>query len=145
MTSFLNGKEVVRYGIVFAILSAFSAFAQRDTATLVGTVLDSSGASVPAAVVVATNIDTDFVYTATSDEAGEWIISPVRIGKYRVTVASKGFKTAVAGPIALDVQQRQRVDVTLQPGEVRKQCRSRTRRRCWRPIPPTAGRWSMPL
>ena len=111
-------KILFRYWIALAVASSCCVFAQRDMATLVGTVLDSSNASVPAALVVATNIDTNFAYKATSDLAGEWIISPVRIGTYRVTVASKGFKIAIAGPIALDVQQRQRVNVMLQPGEV---------------------------
>lgn len=112
----MKPKTLFRYWIALTIVGSFSVFAQRDTATLVGTVLDSSGASIPGAQVVATSVDTNFAYNATSDAGGEWIITPVRIGSYRVTVTAKGFKTAVAGPLALDVQQRQRVNVTLQPG-----------------------------
>lgn len=117
---FQGTRAFIRFSVLLAILSAFSAFGQRDTAALVGTVLDSSGASIPGADVTAVNVDTNFAYHASSDAAGGWTISPVRIGSYRVTVAATGFKTAAVGPMTLDVQQRQRVDVTLQPGEVRE-------------------------
>ena len=93
-------------------------FAQRDTASLVGQVLDPSGAAIASAEIAAVDIDTDFTYHAQSDTAGEWTISPVRIGKYRISISAKGFKTAVAGPITLDVQQRQRINVSLEVGQV---------------------------
>jgi hypothetical protein len=120
MISSLRLKGAVRCSILLAILSASSAFAQRDAAALVGTVIDASGASVPGATVAAVNVDTNFAYHATSEATGEWTISPVRIGSYRVTVTARGFKTAAVGPLTLEVQQRQRVDVTLEPGEIRE-------------------------
>jgi hypothetical protein len=61
---------------------------------------------------------TNFQYQAHSDAAGAWVISPVRIGTYKVSITAQGFKEAVAGPITLDVQQRQRVDVALELGDV---------------------------
>jgi outer membrane receptor protein involved in Fe transport len=93
-------------------------FAQKDTAALLGQVLDSSGGAVAGADISAVNLNTNFQYHAVSDASGEWTISPVGIGSYRVTISYKGFKTAAVGPITLDVQQRQRVNVTLQPGEI---------------------------
>ena len=72
----------------------------------------------PLATVDAVNLDTNFDYHTVSVSAGQWTISPVRIGRYRVTVTAAGFKAAVVGPIMLDVQQRQRVDLTLVPGAV---------------------------
>ncbi|HJY08709.1 MAG TPA: carboxypeptidase-like regulatory domain-containing protein, partial [Bryobacteraceae bacterium] len=102
------------------LLCSFAAFAQKDTAALVGRVLDPSGASVPGAAITATDTGTNFTYRAASDTAGEWAISPVRIGSYRVSIKAKGFKTSEIGPITLDVQQRRRIDVSLQPGEVRE-------------------------
>ncbi len=93
-------------------------YAQRDAASLEGRVVDTSGAVVSNASVTATETSTNFTYRATSDAAGAWTISPVRIGTYRVAVSARGFKTNVEGPITLDVQQRQRVDSTLQLGEV---------------------------
>lgn len=92
--------------------------AQKDAASLEGRVVDSSGAVVPNASVTATNIDTAFALHTQSDSRGEWAISPVRIGSYRVQISAPGFKEVVVGPMTLDVQQIQRVDATLQPGAV---------------------------
>ena len=92
--------------------------AQRDAASLVGQVLDSSGASVANASVTALDKSTNFSYHAVSDSRGEWTISPVRIGQYDVTISASGFKSAVSPSITLDVQQRQRVDVRLEPGQI---------------------------
>jgi hypothetical protein len=104
--------------IAVAVAASCPVFAQRDAASLEGRVVDLSGAVVAGAVVTATNDATNFHYQAQSDASGGWVISPVRIGTYKVTIAAQGFKEAVAGPITLDVQQRQRVDVTLELGNV---------------------------
>ncbi|MDQ1693417.1 MAG: hypothetical protein QOH85_952, partial [Acidobacteriaceae bacterium] len=107
------------YGLLgLVLLCPLAAVAQKDTASIVGTVTDNTGATVPGATIDAVSQETNFAYHATSNQAGEWTISPVRIGTYRVTVAASGFKKTEVGPFTLDVQQRQRTDVTLQPGSV---------------------------
>ena len=103
------------------ILASYPLAAQRDTATLEGRVVDVSGAVVANASITATNTSTNFSYNAKSDGEGAWIISPVRIGSYQITISAVGFKQTVTGPISLDVQQRQRVDATLQLGEINQQ------------------------
>jgi hypothetical protein len=101
-----------------AVAASSTVFAQRDAASLEGRVVDLSGAVIPGATVTAVNTETNFRYQVQSDSSGVWVISPVRIGTYQITIAAKGFKEALAGPITLDVQQRQRIDVTLQLGNV---------------------------
>ncbi len=109
-----------RFACLVALLAASITplFAQRDAASLEGRVVDSSGAVVANAAVVAVNTATNFAYRVQSDTTGAWSISPVRIGTYTLTISAPGFKQAVVGPITLDVQQRQRADVALQLGEV---------------------------
>ena len=92
--------------------------AQRDAASLEGRVVDSSGAVIANASVVAVNTDTNFSYRVQSDTTGTWSISPVRIGTYKITISAGGFQQVIVGPVTLDVQQRQRADVTLLPGQV---------------------------
>jgi hypothetical protein len=113
-------KYALSRSAALLILCSLASFAQKDTAALVGRVLDPTGASVPGAEVTATDTGTNFTYRASSDTVGEWTISPVRIGSYRVSIKAKGFKTSEVGPITLDVQQRRRIDVSLQPGEIRE-------------------------
>lgn len=107
--------------IALLIMASYPLAAQRDTATLEGRVVDATGATVANAAVTATNLSTSFRYHAQSDSSGAWAISPVRIGTYQVSISASGFKQTVVGPITLDVQQHQRVDVTLQLGEVSEQ------------------------
>jgi Carboxypeptidase regulatory-like domain/TonB dependent receptor len=104
-------------GIVSLFCSA-SLRAQKDAASLEGRVVDSRGAVVASASVTAVNVDTSLTYRAQSNSNGEWAISPVRIGTYRIQITATGFKSSIEGPLTLDVQQRQRVDVALQPGAV---------------------------
>jgi hypothetical protein len=100
------------------IMASYPLAAQRDTATLEGRVVDATGATVPNASVTVTNTATNFSYHAQSDASGSWIISPVRIGTYQITISAPGFKQTIDGPVTLDVQQRQRVDTTLQLGAI---------------------------
>jgi hypothetical protein len=113
-----NALKITLLSLVFGMAAGCPLLAQRDAASLEGRVVDSSGAVVADALVTAVNSATNFQYQAHSDAAGAWVISPVRIGTYKVSITAQGFKEAVAGPITLDVQQRQRVDVALELGDV---------------------------
>jgi hypothetical protein len=119
MFSILNRRLAVCLALLLAF--CYPLAAQRDAASLEGHVVDSSGATVANASVAAVNTATNFTYHVQSDESGAWIISPVRIGTYKITISAPGFKQAVVGPIMLDVQQRQRADVTLELGQVSEQ------------------------
>ena len=106
--------------LLFFFLLAFasSTLAQKDTGSIVGTVKDSSGALIPDAKITVTETEKGTTFVTSSDTSGEYVASPLNVGRYKVTVERQGFKTAVAGPIELDVQQRAVVNVTLQVGEM---------------------------
>jgi len=107
---------------VAALLLGFTlaAFAQKDTGAIVGSIVDATGASIPGAQVQAVNTATDYTYNAVSDTSGEYVISPARVGTYRITVTASGFRKEVAPAITLEIQQRARVDFKLQPGDVKE-------------------------
>lgn len=107
--------------LLLLLFASIALFGQKDTASIVGTAFDSSGAAVPGAAVVATNLDTNFQYHAVTNHSGEYVLSPVQIGRYQVQVQAKGFKTVVNAPFELQVQQRARIDVHLSPGSVQEQ------------------------
>ena len=104
--------------LLVVLLFPTLSLAQKDSASLTGQVLDVAGAAVSTANIDAVNLDTNYTYHAKVSATGEWTISPVRIGSYQVVVTADGFKKAEIGPMVLAVQQRQRVDVALQPGGV---------------------------
>ncbi len=92
--------------------------AQRDTGTLLGTVLDASGSGVPGAAVTVTNVLTNAKVTVTSDTNGDYIATPLRIGTYRVETEISGFKKTVEDGVVLRVQDRLRIDLHLEVGAV---------------------------
>src|SRR5277367_5470255 len=102
-------------------------YAQQNTATVTGTVRDSSGAAIPAASINLENTNRGVSRTATADQSGFFSFDFVVIGTYRLTVSQTGFASSVhsgldltAGqvldlPIQLELQQqKQTVEVTAE-------------------------------
>lgn len=105
--------------IATALLAfATPAIAQFETATVVGTVRDSSGAVVPAAKVTLTNTATGVSAERLSDSNGNVEFFTVRIGPYLVTAEKDGFSIAVVDNLQVTVGARQRVDLTMAVGQV---------------------------
>lgn len=111
----------VRCASLLVILLAAVCWAQKDTGSLVGTVKDSSGAVVAGAKVTVTDVDRGTSFTTASNESGEYVAGPLKVGRYRIAVEKTGFKTTVVGPVELNVQERPSVDVTLRVGEIHEQ------------------------
>ena len=103
---------------VAILLLAAPAAAQFETGSIVGTVRDNSGAVVADATVTLTNVATGVTQARTSDENGIFEFSTLRIGTYLVTAEKQGFAVAVAEGIELTVGGRQRVDLTMQVGQL---------------------------
>ena len=103
------------------LLFAGLCWAQKDTGNIVGTVRDSSGAMVPRASVTITDVDRGTSFSTATNDSGEYVSGPLKIGRYRVKVEKQGFKTMVVGPVQLNVQERPSVDVTLQVGQVQQE------------------------
>lgn len=106
-------KIILSFGLI-----APSAFPQATTASLVGTVHDSSGAVVSQAKVEAKAVATNQVRDISTDNEGNYILTNLPVGQYQVSVSAQGFRTEVSEGIVLQVGQRARLDVTLQAGNV---------------------------
>jgi hypothetical protein len=94
------------------------AHAQFDTATVLGAVIDTSGARVPGATVTLKNIDTGITATTISDAEGNYQFLNVRIGTYSVRAELQGFSAAIAENVTVTVNARQRVDLTMKVGDI---------------------------
>lgn len=108
------------FPLIFALLlqSLWLLPAQFTTASLSGTVLDSSGAALPDSKVAGRNTETGFVETATTDGAGAFLFSRLPIGKYELTVEKSGFASYVQSGIVLTVNQVANQTVTMQVGQL---------------------------
>lgn len=111
-----------RYMGVLFLLLALALFPihvrAQATASLVGTVHDTSGAIIAGATVTAKNQETGFTRTSVSDADGNYVIHSVPIGVYTLTAEIQGFKQVKVPNITLDVAQEARVNLALVPGEV---------------------------
>src|SRR5580693_2715248 len=105
---------------LFVLVTAGSALSQSDRGTIAGTILDSSGAAVQGATIVATGVDTGAVYKTTSNDTGAYRISDMQLGAYNLTVAAAGFKTSEQKGLVVQVNTTSSLDITLQPGDVKE-------------------------
>ena len=92
------------------------AVAQTDTARLIGTITDASGAVIPNATVTVTNTATGRAVTTQTGGAGEYTVNALTAGRYHVNVTAQGFKSASAD-FTLQVSQVQEISLKLQTGE----------------------------
>jgi len=104
--------------IAMALLLPGVARAQFDTATVLGTIKDSSGAVIPGATVILKNTATGITANAVTDADGNYQFLTVRIGTYVVRAELQGFSAAEAKDVAVTVGARQRVDLALAVGNV---------------------------
>ncbi len=91
--------------------------AQVTTGSLIGTVTDPGGV-VPGANVTITEVNRGTSDTFVTDSAGSYTAPFLTPGTYRVEVNVSGFKKWVREGIVLQVNQRARVDVSLEIGRV---------------------------
>src|SRR6185437_8194693 len=83
---------------------ASAAFAQMESATVLGRVTDPSGAVLAGAEVDARNIDTNITGAAITNKDGFYTITSLRPGRYVMTVHKAGFKSVSVTDISLKVQ-----------------------------------------
>src|SRR5579863_3835422 len=102
--------------VLLVALIGFSASTLAQQATIVGTVTDPSGASVPNVNVSLTNIDTGKTVLIPTNDAGQYVAVDLQIGHYRVKAEAKGFKVSEQKDIVLTVGDRIRVDFQMQMG-----------------------------
>jgi len=101
----------------FLLLLVFSTgFAQESTGTISGTVTDPSGAVIPQASIVITNVQTGVVRKETTNSSGLFVVTNLAVGNYGLTAEAHGFKKFEATQIRLDVNDRLTIPVHLEIG-----------------------------
>ena len=104
---------------LLVFVSAVLSFAQGGTGgTILGTVVDASGAVVANADVTITNTATNVARPTKTTESGDYTFPYLTPGVYKVSVEVKGFQTSVVDNITLAVAQQARVNLTLKTGAV---------------------------
>jgi hypothetical protein len=111
----------MRNGLALAALAAIGCLdlsGQAVTGTILGTVKDPSDAVVSGAQITITNLRTGLVRAVATDAAGNYLAPFVPLGVYRVEVEAAGFKRATLNNVEVQVDQKARVDFTLEVGAI---------------------------
>ena len=109
-------KRLRLFLAIVIAMTAAAMSAQLSTATLFGTVTDSTGAVIPNAAVTLTQIDTNFTRTTTTNGQGEYRAEFLPIGSYSARVQAPGFKVMEQKGIALTATQNANLNFELSLG-----------------------------
>jgi hypothetical protein len=105
--------------LLFGLLGALeTAWGQEVTASIVGSVVDPSGAPIKGAAVVARNTDQGVLYTAQTNDAGAFNLTHLPVGTYDVKATAPGFDTTVHAPFTLALNQTARFTFQMKIGKV---------------------------
>jgi hypothetical protein len=91
-------------------------FSQDYRGQIAGRILDPTGASVPGAIIMVTNVATNTRSQTRSDEAGNYTTLYLGPGQYQVTVEAAGFKKLLRQGIEVRVADQLKLDLTLELG-----------------------------
>ena len=112
-------KKVVSMVCGFLIaVSAGTAEAQFETATVLGTVRDASNAVVPGATVTLTNTATGGSAIKITNAEGSFEFVSVTAGIHLITVEKDGFAMAMIENVVVQVGSRLRVDAEMRVGQL---------------------------
>lgn len=110
------------FRFILAVLTlcffAASAFAQSNTGSLVGTVVDQKGAVVSGANVTIIDNATTKERSITASGEGTFTAPQLNVGTYTVKITAPGFKTYTATELKIDIGKEYSLNVALEPGGV---------------------------
>ncbi len=95
-----------------AVTAHASGQTRATTADLTGTIVDQQSGVLPGATVTATNRDTNYNRSATTDEAGRFLIPALPPGRYGLRAEMQGFSPRSLDDVVLSLGSQ--VDVKLQ-------------------------------
>ena len=110
----------------FCVAAAFVLFCMKSTSLLAqtargafhGVVADQTGALIPGAKIVITNLSSSQVRQASTDDHGFYAIAQLPPAHYSVSVSKDGFSTTIQADVELPVNQDLEANYTLKVGSM---------------------------
>src|SRR5215813_1786638 len=102
--------------VLLIALGTSGVFAQTSTATIVGSVRDTTGALVPGVTIDIKHVDSGLTRTVLSNETGSYVAPALPVGPYEISTTMPGFKQQVRSGINLVVGQQAVIDLTIEVG-----------------------------
>jgi Carboxypeptidase regulatory-like domain/TonB-dependent Receptor Plug Domain len=114
--SYLHRSRLLYLAILVFALAGLPGRSFAQTATIVGTVTDPTGAVMPNVPVTVTNTDTGNARTIPTNDAGQYVFPDLIIGHYTVKAESSGFKASERAGLTLNTGDRIRIDFQMTMG-----------------------------
>jgi len=105
-------------GAALILYAAQGMLAQEVTATVAGTVTDSSGSAVAGATVTVKSVERGVIHTATTNDEGIYRVPQLPVGSYELRVEKLGFASVAYPAFVLSLNQVARIDVEMKVGQV---------------------------
>jgi carboxypeptidase family protein/TonB-dependent receptor-like protein len=115
-TQFSRWIRIFPYLVSICVLFIAPAKAQLYTGSITGLVQDQSGAVVPQASVVLTDVDKGVKYSTTTDSSGRYVLRALPPSTYNIRVEAPGFRAEVRNGIVIVVNQNLTLNFPLQVG-----------------------------
>jgi len=107
-----------RLAVLLLLALAPAAYSQEVRSSITGVVTDPSGAPIVGAKLTATNAATNVAVTTQTNATGSYLTPFLAPGRWELTAEASGFKKYVRRDILLQAQDRARIDIALEVGEV---------------------------
>ena len=118
LRSSFRAAVLVLLVLAVALGPAATVSAQEIRGSLLGRIIDPSGASIPGAKVIIVNQATNLVVEVMTNIEGNYVAAFLAPGEYTLSVEKQGFNKATRGDVIVRTQDRLTFDFTLQPGSV---------------------------
>src|SRR5713101_3184444 len=113
MKTFCRGSyQALLWALCCALLQA------QETGSITGQVLDPAGAVVVGARISANNDATGASFSGVADSIGFYRFPQLSPGSYTITATMSGFRTLVRQGVEVRVDDRLRLDLALEVGQV---------------------------
>ena len=118
MSNQRRGMKIVGLALCLAMFLSLPMLAQEYRGSISGTASDPSGAAIPGVTVTITSIERNVSHTTITTEDGAYLVSFLLPGNYRLSAELRGFKRYVRSSIELRVNDKLRLDIPMELGEV---------------------------
>ena len=139
----MKTPHVLVIAAILALSASSNLHAQAVYGSIVGTVLDATGAAMPGVTVTIRNTERDVANVTTTNESGNYSQRYLIAGRYQIRVEAPGFKTFVQDNVGVSVDTDARVDYAFQLALGRgASAVERSRLKKYLDEQPAAGAWT---
>jgi len=111
-------SKIASFAFLALFLLGSPALRAQNTADIIGTVTDTSGAAVANAKVTVKNTGTNASRSMQTGASGDYAFTLLSVGTYAITVEATGFKQFSASAVTVAAGDRARVDAKMEVGTV---------------------------